>query len=60
MESVIKNALRVTIVSKETEFADRIVYETGISKAVIVSTRAGECIFYILKLNVLIDSEIAI
>ena len=51
MESVIKNALRVTIVSKEIERADRIVYETGIYKAVVVSTRAGECFFYILKLN---------
>ena len=51
MESVIKNALRVTIVSKEIERADRIVYETGIYKAVIVSTRSGECFFYIFKLN---------
>ena len=51
MESVIKNALRVTIVSKEIECADRIVYETGNYKAVVVSTRAGECFFYILKLN---------
>ena len=32
--SVIKNALRVTIVSKKIECADRIIYETGIYKDV--------------------------
>ena len=52
MESVIKNELGVTFVSKEIECADKIVYETRIYKAVVVSTRAGECFFfYILKWN---------
>ena len=32
----------VTIVSKETEFADRIVDKTGIYKAVVVSAEVGE------------------
>ena len=55
MESVVKNAWRegggVTIVSLEIERADKIVYETGIYKAVVVSARASECFFffYILK-----------
>ena len=42
MESVIKNVLGVTIVSKEIECADRIVPETGIYKAFVVSARAKE------------------
>ena len=53
MESVIKNALRVTSVSKEIERADRIVYETGIYKAVVVSTRAGECFFLYIEVELL-------
>ena len=44
MESVMKNVLGVTIVSKEIECADRIVFETGIYKAVLVSARAKECL----------------
>ena len=44
MESVIKNVLGVTIVSKEIECADRIVSEIGIYKAVVVSARAKECL----------------
>ena len=36
MESVIENALRVTIASKEIECADRYVYETGIYKVAVV------------------------
>ena len=44
MESLIKNVLGVTIVSKEIECADRIVFETGIYKAVVVSARAKECL----------------
>ena len=51
MESVVKNVLGVTIVSKEIECADTIVYENGIYEAVLVSARASECFFffYILK-----------
>ena len=33
------------IVSNEIKCADRIVYETGIYEAVIVSARASECFF---------------
>ena len=43
MESVIINVWRVTTVNNEIESADRIVYETGTYKAVVVSGRAGEC-----------------
>ena len=44
MESVIKNVWGVTIVNNEMECGDRIVYETGTYKAVvIISGRAGEC-----------------
>ena len=43
MESVIKNACWVTIVNNDIECADRIVYETGTYKAVVVSGKAGEC-----------------
>ena len=43
MESVIKNVWEVTIVNNEIECADRIVYETGTYKSVVVSGRAGEC-----------------
>ena len=42
MESVTKNVCGVTIVNNEIECADRIVYETGTYKAVVI--RAGECI----------------
>ena len=52
MESVIKNELGVTFVSKEIECADKIVYETRIHKAVVVSTRAGECFFLLLYFEV--------
>ena len=52
MESAIKNALGVTTVSKEIECADRIVDETGIYEAVVVSARPSEFFFfYILKWN---------
>ena len=44
MESVIKNMWEVTIVNNEIECANRIVYETGTHKAVVVSGRAGECL----------------
>ena len=33
----------VSIVNNEIECADRIVYETGTYKPVVVSGRAGEC-----------------
>ena len=51
MESAIKNALGVTTVSKEIECADRIVDETGIYEAVVVSARPSDFFFYILKWN---------
>ena len=44
MERVIKNVFGVTIVSKEIECADKIVSETRIYKAVVVSARAKECL----------------
>ena len=44
MESVIKNVWGVTIVNNEIECADRIVYETGTYKAVVISGRGCECI----------------
>ena len=43
MEVVIKNVWGVTIVSKEIDCADNIVHETGIYKAIVVSTRESEC-----------------
>ena len=43
MESVIINVWEVTIVNNEIECANRIVYETGTHKAIVVSGRAGEC-----------------
>ena len=43
MESFIKNVWVVTTVNNEIECADRIVYETGTYKAVVVSGWAGEC-----------------
>ena len=45
--SVFKNVLLVTIVSNEIKCADRIVYETRIYKAVVVSARASECFFFL-------------
>ena len=45
MEIVIKNVWGVTIVSKEIDCADKIVLETGIYKAIVVSTRESECFF---------------
>ena len=51
MESTIKNALGVTTVSNEIECADRIVDETGIYEAVVVSARPSKFFFYILKWN---------
>ena len=44
MESVIRNVRGVTIVNNEIKCADRIVYETGTYKPVVVSGRAGECL----------------
>ena len=32
--------------SNEIKCADRIVYETGIYKAIVVSARASECFFF--------------
>ena len=43
METVIKNVWGVTIVNNGIECANRIVYETGTYKAVVVSGRDGEC-----------------
>ena len=51
MESVIKNALGTIIGNKDIEGADRIVYETGIYKAVVISARASEC-YFILNIQV--------
>ena len=45
MEIVNKNVWGVTIVSKEIDCADKIVHETGIYKAIVVSTRESECFF---------------
>ena len=42
----LKNVLLVTIVGNEIKCADRIVYETGIYEAVVVSARASECFFF--------------
>ena len=47
MESVIKNALGIIIGNKDIEGADRIVCETGINKAVVISARASECFFFL-------------
>ena len=47
MESVIKNVLAVTIVSKEIECADIIFYETGIYKAVVVVVNFFFLLLYI-------------
>ena len=47
MESVIKNVWEVTIVNNEIECGNRIVYETGTHKAVVVGARAGECFIFI-------------
>ena len=61
--SVLKNVLLVTIISNEIKCADRIVYETGIYEAVVVSARASECFFskyWRGKINILIGSDIAI
>ena len=46
MESVIKNALGI-ISNKDIEGADRIVYETGIYKAEVISARASACFYFI-------------
>ena len=37
----------VSVVGKEIECADRIVYGTGIYKAVLVSAKVSECVFSI-------------
>ena len=42
MESVIKNALGIIIGNKDIEGADRIVYESGIYKAVVISRGVSE------------------
>ena len=65
MESVIENALRVIIASKEIECADRIVYETGIYKVVVVVLSIFSLVVVFSKVYwsgtiVLIYSEIAI
>ena len=52
MESVIKNALGIIIDNKDIEGADRIVYETGIYKAVVISARASECFYFFLNIEV--------
>ena len=52
MESVIKNALGIIIGNKDIEGADRIVYETGIYKAVVISARASECFYFFLNIEV--------
>ena len=49
MESIIKNVLGITIISKEIECADRIVSQTGIYKAVVVSARAKECVVIVMN-----------
>ena len=47
MESVIKNYGGLPLlIMKLSVHADRIVYETGTYKAVVISGRAGECIIY--------------
>ena len=53
--SVLKNVLLVTIVSNEIKCADRIVYETGIYEAVVVSARASECFFLNIEEEILIS-----
>ena len=40
------SVLKKCIVSNEIKCADRIVYETGIYEAVVVSARASECFFF--------------
>ena len=51
MASVIKNVWGATIVSKEIERGEIIVYETGIYKAVVVSVRASKY-FFLLYIEV--------
>ena len=51
MESVIINALGIIIGNKDIESADRIVYETGIYKAVVISARASECFNFFLNIE---------
>ena len=45
MESVIKNVWAVTIENNETECANRIVYETGTHKAVVVVAGLVDVLF---------------
>ena len=52
MESVIKNALGIIIGNKDIEGADRIVYETKIYKAVVISARNSECFYFFLNIEV--------
>ena len=47
MESVVKNVFGVTIVSKEIDCAERIIYENRIYRAVLASARASECFVFI-------------
>ena len=49
---VIKKALGIIIGNKDIEGADRIVYETGIYKAVVISARASECFYFFLNIEV--------
>ena len=55
MESVIKNALGIIIGNKDIEGADRIIYETGIYKAVVISVRANECFYFFLNIEVTLN-----
>ena len=52
MERVIKNALGIIIRNKDIEGADRIDYETGIYKSVLISARASECFYFFLNIEV--------
>ena len=50
--SVIKNALGIIIGNKDIEGADRIVYETGIYKAVVISAMASKYFYFFLNIEV--------
>ena len=60
--SASKNVLGVSVVSKEIECADRIVYGNRTYKAFVVSARASDCVFslYWSRKIVLINSDIVI
>ena len=44
--------MRIIIGNKDIEGADRIVYETGIYKAVVISVMASECFYFFLNIEV--------